>query len=75
MQTADLKPGTRARLLDFGKTDPTYRRKLLSLGVTKGVEVSVVRAAPLGCPVQIEVRGTSLTLRKEEAAGLIWEQL
>lgn len=75
MLTAELKVGDRARLLDFGKTDLLYRRKLLSLGMTKGVEILVIRTAPLGCPIQIEVRQTSLTLRKEEAADLIWERL
>lgn len=72
---ADLKQGSRARLVDFGQTDVLYRRILLSLGMTCGVDILVVRVAPLGCPVQIEVRGTSLTLRKEEARYLQWEPI
>ena len=52
-----------------------YRRRLLSLGVTCGTELLVVRIAPLGCPIQIEVRGTALTLRKEEASQLILERI
>ena len=72
---ADLIQGDRARLIGFGQTDALYRRKLLSLGVTCGVDILVVRIAPLGCPVQIEVRGTSLTLRKEEARYLQWERV
>lgn len=75
MQIKELKQGDRARLVDFGSTSMQYRRRLLSLGVTSGVEFSVVRIAPLGCPVQIEVRGTSLTLRKEEASQLVLERL
>jgi ferrous iron transport protein A len=75
MQIKELVQGDRARLVDFGSTDMQYRRRLLSLGVTCGVEFSVVRIAPLGCPVQIEVRGTSLTLRKEEASQLILERI
>ncbi|CEG55884.1 FeoA family protein [Legionella fallonii] len=75
MQISDLVQGDRVRLVDFGSTESQYRRRLLSLGVTRGVEFSVVRMAPLGCPVQIEVRGTSLTLRKEEASQLILERL
>ena len=70
---ADLIPGDCARLVDFGQTDAPYRRRLLSLGVTRGVEISVIRVAPLGCPVQIDVRGTSLTLRLDEARYLQWE--
>ena len=71
----DLRLGDRARLVDFGLTDVVFRRRLLSLGVTRGVEIKMVRVAPLGCPVQIEVRGTSLTLRKIEASCLQWERI
>ncbi|KGP62640.1 iron transporter FeoA [Legionella norrlandica] len=75
MQISDLKQGDRVRLVGFGATDMQYRRRLLSLGITCGIEFSVVRIAPLGCPVQIEVRGTFLTLRKDEASQLILEYL
>lgn len=72
---AELLQGDRARLVDFGQTDALYRRKLLSLGVTSGAEIRVIRIAPLGCPVQIDVRGTSLTLRLDEARYLHWERI
>lgn len=72
---ADLNPGDRARLVHFGQTDEPYRRRLLSLGMTRGVEIRVIRVAPLGCPVQIDVRGTSLTLRKDDACYLQWERI
>lgn len=75
MQINELARGDRVRLLDFGLTETTYRRRLLSLGVTCGVEFRVIRIAPLGCPIQIDVRGTSLTLRKDEASQLILERL
>ena len=75
IKITELIPGDRVRLVDFGQTDMPYRRKLLSLGVTCGVELSVVRIAPLGCPVQVEIRGTSLALRKEEARHLQWERV
>ena len=72
---ADLRQGERARLVSFGQTDALSRRTLLSLGVTCGVDIHVVRVAPLGCPVHVEVRGTSLALRKEEARHLLWERI
>lgn len=75
MRIAELVKGDRVRLVDFGETGLVYRRRLLSLGVTRGVEALIVRTAPLGCPFQVEVRGTSLTLRKEEAGQLEWERL
>lgn len=75
MRINDLVAGDRVRLVNFGTTDVVYRRRLLSLGVTRGVDVLIVRVAPLGCPLQVDVRGTSLTLRKEEAAELEWERI
>lgn len=75
MQISELKQGDKVRLVSFGATDMQYRRRLLSLGITCGVEFSVVRMAPLGCPVQIEVRGIFLTLRKDEASQLVLEHL
>lgn len=63
------------RLVDFGATDVSYRQKLLALGITRGVEVEVIRVAPLGCPIQIEVRGISLALRKEDIRYLQWEPI
>ncbi|HAZ7572399.1 ferrous iron transporter FeoA [Legionella sp. PATHC032] len=75
MQISELKQGDKVRLVSFGTTDTQYRRRLLSLGITCGIEFSVVRMAPLGCPVEIEVRGTFLTLRKDEASQLVLEHL
>lgn len=44
-----------------------YREKLLSMGLTKGTEIKVLKFAPLGDPVELQVRGFHLSLRKEEA--------
>ena len=43
------------------------RRRLLDMGITKGVEVYVRKVAPLGDPVEINVRGYELSLRKADA--------
>ena len=51
-----------------------YRAKLLSMGLTKGTEFKVLQFAPLGDPVEIEVRGFSLSLRREEADALILKE-
>ncbi len=73
LQTTDLVRGDHVRLIGFGETDVAYRRRLFSFGITRGVEAYVVRRAPLGCPIQIHVRGTALMLRAHEASHLIWE--
>ncbi len=75
IKITEFVQGDHLRLVDFGQTEVLYRRRLLSLGITRGVLIDVVRVAPLGCPVQIEVRGTALTLRKAEACHLQWERV
>lgn len=45
------------------------------MGLTPGVEIGITRVAPMGDPVEIKVRGCSLSLRKEEAASLNVEKL
>lgn len=73
MRLKDLHKGDKVRVVSFGATETAYRRRLLSLGLTCGVELRIVRMAPLGCPVQIELRGTAISLRKEEAEHLVLE--
>ncbi len=72
---SELKIGDRARLTGYTETGKAYRRKLLALGLTPGIELGVVRVAPMGDPVEIRVRGSSLSLRKEEAGALNVEKL
>ena len=43
------------------------RRRIMDMGITKGVEVYVRKVAPLGDPVEITVRGYELSLRKADA--------
>lgn len=45
------------------------------MGLTPGIEIGIARVAPMGDPVEIKVRGFSLSLRKEEAAALDVEKL
>ncbi|HRV34114.1 MAG TPA: FeoA domain-containing protein, partial [Anaerovoracaceae bacterium] len=44
------------------------RRRIMDMGVTKGVEVFVQKVAPLGDPIEVTVRGYELSIRKEDAA-------
>lgn len=43
------------------------RRRLFDMGVTPGAEVTLVKVAPLGDPLELNIRGYSLSLRKSEA--------
>lgn len=48
----------------------TFRRRLLEMGLVPGVTVRVVTVAPLGDPIQIEVRGGQWSIRRGEAAQI-----
>ena len=74
LKTVELRPGDDVRLVDYGLTNASYRRRLLSLGLTRNVDVHILRRAPLGCPLLVDVRGISLMLREDEAALLKWER-
>lgn len=47
--------------------DGPVRRRIMDMGITKGVEVYVRKVAPLGDPLEIMVRGYELSLRKADA--------
>ena len=44
------------------------RRRIMDMGITKGVEIYVRKLAPLGDPMEINVRGYELSIRKEDAS-------
>ncbi|MEJ2002167.1 MAG: FeoA family protein [Maritimibacter sp.] len=67
MKLRELRAGEAGRVVGFDPGSKTYRRKLLAMGLTPGVEFSVIRYAPMGDPVELRVRGSSLSLRKYEA--------
>lgn len=71
----DLQIGDSARITGYGGCDVHYRHKLLAMGLTRGTEFLVIRPAPLGDPVQIQVRDFSLCLRRQEAQGLSLERV
>jgi ferrous iron transport protein A len=64
----DCVVGDVGRVAGFQAGGGTYRRKLLAMGLTPGAMLEVVRIAPLGDPVEVRVRGTSVSLRRDEAA-------
>ena len=43
------------------------KRRIMDMGITKGVEVTVRKVAPLGDPIELTVRGYELSIRKEDA--------
>ena len=75
MRLRDLQVGESAVVTGYEGADPAYRRRLLAMGLTKGSVVRLVKVAPLGDPVKVEVRGYGLSLRKAEADALSVESI
>ena len=70
IRLADLPAGAAGRVVGYAKPSRAYMRRLLAMGLVPGAEFRVIRRAPLGDPVEIEVLGFLLSLRAGEAAGL-----
>jgi ferrous iron transport protein A len=67
MTVKDMQVGEEAEILGFASASKQYRGKLLSMGLTKGTTIKLVKVAPLGDPIELTVRGFNLSLRKDEA--------
>jgi Fe2+ transport system protein FeoA len=67
---AEVAVGQTAAVVDVPGVDAVSLR-LLEMGLTPGVQVAVVATAPLGDPLEIEVRGYRLSIRRREAALVV----
>mgnify|MGYP001374820747 FL=1 len=67
---ATLNIGSTTKVIDISGEDSTSLR-LLEMGLTPGVEVTVMSTAPLGDPVELELRGYRLSIRRNEAARVV----
>jgi ferrous iron transport protein A len=70
LHLSDLKRGERVRVVGYADPAAPYARHLASLGLIAGTELTVVRFAPLGDPVEVEFRGSLVVLRPAEAGEL-----
>ena len=62
----DVKLGTSCTVVKL-HGEGAVKRRIMDMGITKGVEVSVRKVAPLGDPIEVTVRGYELSLRKADA--------
>ena len=63
---SDLAVGQKARVLKLNEDDKAIRRHLLDMGVTRGVEITIKKIAPMGDPIDISLRDYELCIRKED---------
>lgn len=64
-----MRKGMRVKVVRTPADSPEMKR-LQEMGLVEGTEFRVVKVAPLGDPIEIEVRGYRLCLRKKETAGI-----
>ena len=62
----DVKIGKSARVVKL-HGEGAIKRRIMDMGITKGVELYVRKAAPFGDPIEIYVRGYELSIRKADA--------
>ena len=67
---SDLRPGQSARILSLKQVPASFRQRLMSMGITQGVVMTLVRRAPLGCPLEFECGHTLLCVRAHEVAAI-----
>ncbi|MBQ7234029.1 MAG: ferrous iron transport protein A [Kiritimatiellae bacterium] len=63
----DMKIGEAAKVVRLDG-EGAVKRRIMDMGLTKGVQVTVRKVAPLGDPIELTVRGYELSIRKDEAA-------
>lgn len=66
----DLAIGTHAKVVGYNTCSLSERQKLLAMGLTPGCEFQLTRIAPFGDPLEIQLRGFTLSLRKLDAKPL-----
>lgn len=65
----DIKIGSSCTVTGLGSMG-ALKRKLIDMGITPGVKVKVKRIAPLGDPIEINLRGYELSIRRSEALNI-----
>lgn len=63
----DVKPGETVYVVKL-HGEGAVKRRIMDMGITKGVEIYVRKVAPLGDPIEVNVRNYELSLRKEDSA-------
>ena len=62
----DIAPGKSATVVRL-HGEGAVKRRIMDMGITKGVDVTIRKVAPLGDPIEVTVRGYELSLRKADA--------
>lgn len=75
MTLDELEIGKDAVISSVNCDDHPLRRHILDMGLTPGTEVTLIKMAPMGDPMELMVRGYELTLRKDDASKIVIENI
>lgn len=67
LSASDLSVGQKVQIASYTQATSQLARQLMALGLIEGTPVQLIRSAPLGDPIELQVRGYRLSLRKAEA--------
>ena len=67
---SELKVGQIARVTNLNIANKAIKRHLLDMGITRGVEIKIKKIAPMGDPIDIELRDYELCIRKADLAQI-----
>ena len=70
MKLSETKIGDTAVVVGLEESGPNTLR-LMEMGIVPGVQISVIKSAPLGDPLEIRVRGYNLAIRKKDADSIL----
>ena len=74
MRTLDeIEKGETVKVVSIEDSSDELRSHILNMGLTPGVEVTLIKKAPLGDPYEVNIRNYELTLRKTEAENVMVE--
>lgn len=66
----NIKRGQKVRVLRINGNDFALKQRLLDMGITSGVTITLNKVAPLGDPICIELRGYRLLVRKDDVRNV-----
>ena len=67
VRLSELRPGEEGIVIEILGRDPLLKRRMMEMGMIKGEKVKVIRSAPLDDPMEFEVKGYHLSLKRDEA--------
>ena len=70
MKLSELKLGDKCKVVSIDNVNSLLKRRLLDMGITKGVKLEVKKIAPFGDPIDLYLRGYELCVRRKDVEGI-----